>query len=599
LLQRISTQYAVTHAKVRENPLSVTSLKAALSGASACVSVSPAVRQRALRAIGAPQIISTKEEMNFGAVTSVLERRAIVKENLCGTFPSNRDEISIFIALCCDPALGLPFAWSINSNRGGFEGSECARFSTNPAELKLREEKLLALFLTKLCEIVESLSVSAPAQGVTFYVWDAMEKFCLTQLVIKALCGEFSHLMSAVPGLALRVHYLALVLLDHPQQWYLNVPPSPDARAASTTPRVCEVTAQFRALVHLPIAGFYSSNDIAAWTASSRCEVAVEISPESIEAAWVQGANITKSVSSRVSELIYSVEYLREKVVESTKRLLFNNSAPLPDRSSLRTNNFPVGDTIVQRLIFMKHVDVLVRCATVRQKRIAALNNPAHQIRLRCVAKDKNLGTFEQLSGPAVFADSAASEFIKKWCLVKDQEEVIVNFADLQYLTEKLYCPDRAVAFVTVKSVAVQVRDGTSVCQLQCTLPSNALVAVGDECVLFAREVDLNIAKSIDSLRLMGSGGLPHTFVHLIADPNQWSALPAHPVTAATFAGVACTALERSRVEVNRIYQSVIDLSGGLESPFAKVGPLTGVQAQAFHRVVHDKLTIVWGPPGK
>jgi len=181
---------------------------------------------------------------------------------------------------------------------------------------------------------------------------------------------------------------------------------------------------------------------------------------------------------------------------------------------------------------------------------------------------------------------------------VRDEEEVIVNFADLQYLTEKLYCPDRAVAFVTVKSVAVEAREDVAVCILQCTLPSNAQVSVGEDCVLFVREVDLNIAKSIDSLELMGSGALPHTFVRLVSDPNAWSATPGDDLLQGSLAGVPASALEKHRVQLNRIYQSVMDLSGGHESRYAQVAPLTGVQAQAFQRLVHDKLTIVWGPPG-
>lgn len=259
--------------------------------------------------------------------------------------------------------------------------------------------------------------------------------------------------------------------------------------------------------------------------------------------------------------------------------------------------NFLVGNVIVQRLIFMKHVDVLVRCATAREKRIAGLNNPTQLVRLKCVAKDDKIGTFEQISGPVVFADSAANAFIKKWCLVRDEAETIVNFADLQFLTEKLYCSDRAVAFVTLKSVLVEARDQSrnAVCILQCTLPSNAQVNVGEDCGLFAREVDLNIAKSIDSLELMGSGALPPTFVELVTDPNAWSARPFdNPLLQGSIAGVSAAALERSRIQVNRVYQSVLDLREG----FAQVGPLTGVQAQAFQRLMHDKLTIVWGPPG-
>jgi len=415
LLQKIAKSHAAKSRAPREASFSVETLRKALSGGVEDPTVTPAVRQRALRATGAVQGDSNKGGRNLGAVTSILEERAFVKEHLCGTFPVTQDEIAVFVALCCDPALGLPFAWAVNSlSCGAF--ADCARFSSNPAEVRAEEQRVLLSLLTVLGNMVEALSERPDSKrGVTFYVWDGMEKFCLTQLVIKALCGEFSQLVAAVPGLTSRVHFLALVLLDHPEQWHLNVPPSPEYRSANATPRVCELTAQFRKLLHLPIAGFYSSSAIAGWVATARREATAEdISLERIEREWVGGANVSSYLTSRVENLRRSSSYLRETVSESSKRLLFNKSAPLPARGALQVRQFPVGDAIVQRLIFMKHVDVLVRCATAREKRIAGLNNPARLVRLRCVTKDKNFGTFEQLSGPAVFADSAASEFIKK-----------------------------------------------------------------------------------------------------------------------------------------------------------------------------------------
>ncbi len=597
LLQNIAFKYA-EDIDPTAAPSAVSTLHAALNSDAFMSAEPPATRQRALRAVEASPSATTG---NFGALTSLLERRTVLKEQLCGTYPANQDGLSVFVTLCCDPALGLPYAWAM-CGTGQSPTFECATFTTNSKEMRAREESVLLALLTRLCEMMETLMrPPSNSKGVTLYVWDAMEKFCLTQLVIKSLCGEFSALIGTVPGLTARVHYLALVLLDHPQRWHLHVPPSPDLMAASSTPRVCELTAQYRALVHLPIAGFYSSVDIAAWV---RMQTLVapssDISLDAIERGWAQSTSISTQLNARLVELVEAEKYLRSTVAASSKRLLFNKSAPLPDRAAMITTNFPVGNVIVQRLVFMKHVDVLVRCATARQKRIAALNNPAQQIRLQCVGKDKNMAYFEQLSGPAVFADSSANEFIKKWCLTKEDAEVVVNFADLCYLTEKLYCPDRAVTFVTVKNVVMEVREGGVVCIVQCTLPSNSLIVEGDTCVLFAREVDLNLAKSIDSLTLLGHGALPHTFVELVADPNHWNALPiAHPPTPPSFVGLPCSTLDRSRVQVNLVYQNVISLTGDTSaSPFAKVAPLSGVQAQAFHQLLHDKLTIVWGPPG-
>lgn len=597
LLQSVALKYA-EEIDPGAAPNAVGTLHAALRNDTGEVVATPAMRQRALRAVGA----ESSNASDLGALTSVLERRAVLKQQLCGTYPANNDGLSIFVALCCDPALGLPFAWTVSAT-GLSPTSECVPFTSNTKDMKSREEHTLLALLTRLCEIVEALSRSASAsKGVTLYVWDAMEKFCLTQLVIKALCGELSALVNGVPGLASRVHYLALVLLDHPQRWHLHTPPSPDALAASSTPRVCELTAQYRALMHLPIAGFYSSTGISAWrrTMDRSSSSTMDISLDTIERVWAQGANVAAQLSTRLTELVEADKYLRSTISTSTRRLLFNKSSLLPERSVLSTSAFALSNAIVQRLIFMKHVDVLVRCTSARQKRIAALNNSTQQIRMQCLNKCNNVASFEQLSGPAMFADSAANEFIRKWCLTKEDAEVIVNFADLLYLTEKLYCPDRAVAFVTVKNVAVEVRGGSVVNIVQCTLPSNSLIAINDTCVLFPREVDLNLAKSIDSLTMMDTGALPNTFVDLVTDPNKWNALPVtHPPTVPSFAGVLCSALDRSRVQVNLVYQNVISLTGDTaESPFAKVAPLSGVQAQAFQQLLHDKLTIVWGPPG-
>lgn len=573
---------------VPDNPHDVRSVRALHALLSQVVSsrVLPSHEQhRALRAIGASVSPALPvKQSSLGALTSIIDHSVLMKDQQrCGTFPNNTDDFPIYVSLCCDPANELPIACAVRSFPGE-DFSMTATYSSDQDDTKHQQEQLLVDFLVHLCEIVQMAAAKTVSPCLTFYVWEPLERTCLTQLVIKALCGELSHLLRAVPDLTARVHYLALVLLDFPEQWELDAPPKPEYNYAAT-PRICDIVGQFRALVHLPIRGFYSPSTIASCMNSPDPVDVVDIAVESIERDWSQQSkDASERLRSRVDKLKIATNYLRRN---AAKNLLFNKSAALPSTSAVdrSASTHPV----LQRLVFMKHVDALVRCSEKRRKRIASLNDTELEVRLRCTAKHENSIDFQLVSGPPVFADR--SPHIRKWCLARDKAETIVNFVDLMYLSESRFSKNREVAFVSVDV------PNAHVLSVRCEVPTGFAVNIGDVCVLFAREVDLNLAKSIDSLESMGADcnahpTTPRTFIDLVEDPNAWSARACGitGICAETvLSDVLCSALESGRGCVDSIYQDA-----GVDS----LGPLSGAQTQALQSLLHSKLTVLWGPPG-
>lgn len=617
-LQKLSVEYSdgpTATASQRQAKYGALTLQKALVAGQASDAPGQA---RALRILGASP--SSAAAGDFDSLTSVLEDRPTLKCNLCGLFPATAEGIAVYITLHCDPALDLPYAYGVAVSVNGTPSDSqhvatvACDLSKDSNALRSAEYALLLSFVTLLCDIVDAHSASNAACKLSFYVWEGLEKYCLSQLIIKSLCGEFG----ALPGsLKQRVHYLALVVLDYPEQWDLLAPAPPmqgDLGASSnagticnSSPRVCDVTLSYKALLHLPIPGFYAPASIYGCIATnsacaSTTEASATVSLDHIERVWTTPGDIAQLVRTRLQALITATTFLRSFVVAHDRTLLFNISPPLPDRTQLRAP-LPAASPLVERLLFMKEVDVLVRCSTARQKRISALNNTNNNatalVRLRCVSVRATRCTFEQLSGPPVFCDNPASVHIKKWCLTTDRSDLVAGFVDIQYLVEKSCCKNLSYRFVTVVRASMAQNNGIAVRTVEIDIwLAEKIIKENNTYVMFERGVDLNIKKSLDSLAQAAQGAIPLTFEAVLQDPNTWNSEHQRAELPPTFADLALNVLDQSRMDVNTVYRTVIDHTGLDASPFAKVAPLTGVQARAFQMLLSDRLTIVWGPPG-
>ena len=633
---------------------------------------------------------------SLGVLDSMLGRKQVFRGQPCGAFPAPTATaststsgtavsavggvVSVYLVLLCDPALDLPYAWGVrveqagvSSSRSGSSGTYAAApapveyhqsvvFLSTSASLLHAEQQLLWALLERLCAITEQFASSGRA--VTFYVWDSLDRYCLTQMLIKALCGDFPLPVTATTSTATtatalkqRLYYLAMTVLDFPQQWNLATPSPPlgstgnlqqsgsggvscndgGVGITSAAPRVCDVTLSYQSLLYLPIPGFYTPADLVNWvdanantntTASTNSggsinnkgATSTDLSRGAVEKVWLAGENIDNLVLERLRGLSRVTAYLGFTVAAQyssgaaagvLSTMLYNRAVPLPNRASCMQAQLFVSCPLIQRLLFMKQVNLLVRCRTAREKRIAALSNAQLTTRLRCVsasAASKEV-VFEHVSGIPVFADGSSSAYMRKWCLTTNSNAVVTQFTDMEYITELKRYNGEGIVFASI--VAINTDSRTNKRTIHISTQNNSWCRVGDVYVLFARETDLTIDKSIDSLnfaasavvRCAGSGGTSSSgcaLVDLITDPNTWSGKPE------TFAGVAWAQLESSRIAVNSVYSNIINLnntssssSGASASPYAKVGPLTSVQAKPFDMLLRERLTIVWGPPGE
>lgn len=548
----------------------------------------------------------------FGSLTSLLESRVIVKDRLCGLIPMNNSGFSVYISLHCDPALDLPYAFGVilyfnGKQQDSIELDKCDidKESTITRE---KEQAFLLKILSYLCNLIDYMVNSGgPSTTVSFYMWDGLEKFFLTQLVVKSLCGEFGPLSDA---LSPRVHYLARVLLDYPQQWDLFAPTPPlegDIKTLSngaatsidisnSTPRMCDITQAYKSLVLLPITGFYSPSDIHTWIES--CKKLGDSSPNSnisaghTESTWIASGDVRELVRIRLLALVDATEYLRNVVVAHDPRLLFNSSPPLPYGVHFPTP--VVTNNVLQRLIFMKEVDLLIRCSSARYKRITSLNNPPDLVKLQCKSVDDGQCIFVQISGSIVFEDSPASVNFKKWVLSVNDPQVLASFTDLNYISKMGFIPGNTCRLVSVVNTFLHDEQWC----LGISLLGNAslFAKVGREYLLFPREMDFNVAKSLTSLTQALQRLLPPTFEALLSDPNRWSAEPGFPPLFIERSSelTPYNELDEVRKNVNIFYRSL----GDLNDSYRKLAPLTGAQAQAFKMLLTERLTILWGPPG-
>ena len=524
-----------------------------------------------------------------GLLASVLEQRVVVRGHLYGGLPRSISQgASVYLSLHCDPATDLPFAFGILAYRGEgqvvMEVVEHVQWADDVAVLQTREEALLLSFLTSLRALLCGGALT-PTSPVMVYVWDSLDHFCLNQLVIKALSGQFSAVLDSHADLCAALYYIALVLLNFQEQWHLPAPPTNISHATqfASTPRVCDVSEAYRALVHLPVSGFYSPSAIHSWVAR---QPATDISAASIERTWqaAEGAKLVAALRTRLAGLRSAVTYLHDQVTAHNPTLLFNSAPALFDTAVVAT---PAGDPLAERLLFMKQVDCLVRCGTARLRRIAAVNGSAsQQMRLRCLQQQGQMWYFIQESGELVTPSASSAEFVKKFCLVRDDEALVTQYCDYQNLSETSSCSNWSYRFVNIKETG---RSGTQ-WRVGIEMKSETFLTPNAVYILFEREVDLVVQKSEDSLRQASAHLVPGTFSDVVRNPNSWGKV-------STMAGVSCASLDSARIAVDNVYSSYCRLH--TNCPQAAVGPLTRVQAAAFQKVLTERLTILWGPPGK
>jgi hypothetical protein len=321
-----------------------------------------------------------------------------------------------------------------------------------------------------------------------------------------------------------------------------------------------------------------------------------------LEQGWQSQGEVRAVIQSRLQALQSATTYLRRVVTAHKPGLLYNPAAALPDRLQAQSQyQSAAGNAVAQRLMFMKQVDTLVRCSAARLKRIAVLNTGTDLGRLRCIKEaPKDVHWFVQENGAPVFPNGNAAVPIKKFCLVRDNEALVSQFSDYQYATEMHSCSDYSYRFVNVTEVATEDVAGVPTRVVKIAMKSVTFLTTGQAYILFEREVDLNVLKSVDTLTKAAGLLAPNTFVDVITAPNAWNDSVTTAGAGPTFAGMDCATLSAARVRVDAVYRDVLLLTGGsADSPYASVGPLTSVQARAFDRVLKDRLTIVWGPPGK
>jgi hypothetical protein len=562
------------------------------------------------------------EVLSPGLLASVLDDRCIVNGHFCDSFPSKSAGTELFLSLACDPANDLPYSFAlcaVDAAAGRVVASDegFALWTKDPAELRRREEALLVRFLSSLCAILCGQAVSG-APALVIYVSEGIEKYCLSQLIVKALCGECSRILSNQPAqLRVDLHYAALVILDYAEQWQLLEVPSSAAAvtaacAGSYTPRVCDVTSAYRTLVYLPIAGFFQARDIYKWlqghneTAGGFPSGAAEqIALDGIERLWLSAdSSLAATVRARLDALRFAAQFLSGTVTAVNSALLPNAAPPLPVRPVGAATSVSTGDSVLQRLQFMKAVDVTVRCGTARQKRIAALNSGANTTiatlrYLRESPRFTHCFALERGEVPAVAGSSGA--FIKKSCLCARDEQLLSLYADYAHLTETMKCPDDRYTFGSVVEITSEPSQSgdAPVMVVEVSTTGRTAFVEGRMYFLFEREADLNMSRTFDSLAQAVARRTPSTFVDVVRDPNAWSRAFGTDKAAATFAAVGCAPLSQARVAVDAVYRQHIGLTGGsMESPFASVGPLTRVQLAAFDKLLHERLTVMWGPPG-
>jgi hypothetical protein len=286
-----------------------------------------------------------------------------------------------------------------------------------------RELECLMRLLARLRDVTAALEVEPFREmGTQFYVWDGKDRGDLTSMLLRVLHDGLVGDGGDVRGVtAEEVEHLALVLLDGRDHWLLKgdpptpateaqlksaksiekmtvreleatgaLPPGTVGRGKKTaaqeqvkaeaqqrntsimlaTPAVCELLPATAALVHLPSPGCYRASDVVRGVD--------EIEREGFERLWLLGGDVRPLLSARTTGLLQAKTWLRGVLGDQAPVLLYNDSQPR--RLNAPAQRLP--HPLLQRLSFMKQMDVIFRCTEARRKRAEASVSTQELIRL-------------------------------------------------------------------------------------------------------------------------------------------------------------------------------------------------------------------------
>jgi hypothetical protein len=214
---------------------------------------------------------------------------------------------------------------------------------------------------------------------------------------------------------------------------------------------------------------------------------------------------------------------------------------------------------------------------------------------------------FEQVSGPPLFADSDRdlSYGVPKWLLTAADPALAVRFNDLQHLEAKTFEGSERMTFASIHFVRREggAADGGSPrivvgLELKKTAKSAQtgryepldLWNDGPVFCLYERATEGNIQKLLKHLRSQTSPA----FTDLLEDPYRWSDRFEAP-EARRLSGELCGRVEEALRSINATYTEL----RRLDRVDRVLAPQRDRQLEAFQRLLWNRLTLVWGPPGE
>ena len=478
------------------------------------------------------------------------------------------EDIGIVLTLQKDPVSGRVYALGFLRFKGrtvyGTPSHEAVFVAGRPEECSRARQGFVRALAAELAAVDGYNRGREPAdrRSVQTYVYDTYEEDLFTRVLEEAVEDP----ATAEDALRLRFYYQDPGIARGSRHPGATVP----------FPLVV-LTREIRRLLALPVPFALRLPEVLAAIPSSR--FAYRLDPGSL--FWCEQSNALRSdaiIMAWHGTRPEAADWVRQEV---SRRLLATGSVldGLRERVKRRLVRWPedfrfprpwdAATPEVSRLLFIAEYE-----SAMGARRVQELRNRPQAVRVRdgvSIPVRKSEGNFWKVLAPLdlpLFEQSQAFSYL----LVPDGdagEEALLAFDDLRYRSSP-HPGTSGVCFARVHDSIVDRKAGEiRGLVLEVTYPrDHAPFAEGDVAVLHPRFTDFTVPRSID--RLLALDGQPeNAFIRLLRDPRGFAA----PV--------------REREEV----------VAGAERLVRDAG-FTRSQARAFRRVMTNRLTLVWGPPG-